>query len=123
MRSGRTIVTRVTNQPKKTDPHLADRIKRVLDEQFAGNKSEMARAIGLDPASGTVHNWLRRNRNMDSSYAFILQDKFKWNARWILEGVGPERLNVLDPESEQMIEKIRALPPERRRALAELLGL
>jgi hypothetical protein len=62
-----------------------------------------------------------RNGKLEASYAFMLQDKHRWNARWIIEGVGPPRMNVLDADSEQLLDRIRGLPAERRKALAMLL--
>lgn len=111
--------------PRKTPPDadLRNRIQRVLDEQFGGNKTAMARAIGAGSSGSTITNWLSRNKSMDPTYAFRLQDKYQWNARWLLEGVGPARLTVLDPADEALLESIRNLPPERRRALAAILGL
>jgi hypothetical protein len=84
------------------------------------NQSEFAREIGA--TAGAVGNWLHRNQQMDASYAFILQDKHRWNARWILEGVGPARIEVTDEEAEALFREILALPAERRRALRTLLG-
>ena len=109
--------------PRKTPPDadLASRIQRILDEEFGGNKSAMARAIGADPRGSTITNWLRRNKGMDPVYAFRLQDKYRWNARWILEGTPPARIEPLTPREEALLAKLRALPEERRRAVDLIL--
>jgi hypothetical protein len=101
-------------------PDLASRIRHVAEKGFNGNLSELARA--LDTGSGTIGNWLARNQGMDPSYAFILQDQYRWNARWILEGVLPRRMEVSDEEAEALYQQILSLPADRRRALLLLLG-
>jgi hypothetical protein len=99
---------------------LASRIRYVAENGFSGNLSELARALGT--GSGTIGNWLARNQGMDPSYAFILQDQYRWNARWILEGVLPRRMEVSDEEAERLYQQMLSLSPERRRALLLLLG-
>jgi hypothetical protein len=84
------------------------------------NQSDLAREIGASP--GAVGHWLFRNQQMDASYAFILQDNHRWNARWILEGIGPARIEVSDEEAEALFREILELPADRRRALRTLLG-
>jgi hypothetical protein len=101
-------------------PDLASRIEHVVDKQFGGNKSEMARALGTGP--GTIGNWINRNQGMEASYAFILQDHYRWNARWVLEGVLPRRIEVSDEEADALFQKILSLPPDRRKALSLILG-
>lgn len=97
---------------------LASRIRFILKE-MKWTKSQLARELGCEPSA--VGNWLRRNRGMDASYAFILQDKYRWNARWIIEGVGPPRIEVLEEQGEELLQRIRELTPERRRALSLLI--
>jgi transcriptional regulator with XRE-family HTH domain len=101
-------------------PGLSERLKIILKE-MSWTPSEMARELGI--GASTVGNWLHRNNAMEPRCAFLLQDKYLWNARWILEGVGPQRLVVLPAEDETILQKVRELPPERRRALALILGL
>jgi hypothetical protein len=101
-------------------PDLASRIEHIVERQFNGNKSEMARALGTGP--GTIGNWINRNKDMESSYAFILQDYYRWNARWVLEGVLPRRIEVSDEEADALFQKILSLPPDRRKALNLILG-
>jgi hypothetical protein len=101
-------------------PDLASRIRYVAQSGFDGNLSELARALGT--GSGTIGNWLSRNQGMDPAYAFILQDQYRWNARWILEGVLPRRMEVSDEEAEALYQQMLSLSPERRKALLLLLG-
>lgn len=101
-------------------PDLASRIGLILRETFDDNQSEMARAINAG-SPGTIGNWINRNQGMDHGYAYILQDKFRWNARWILEGVLPRRIEVSDEEAEQLFREILSLPTERRKAIYLLL--
>jgi transcriptional regulator with XRE-family HTH domain len=98
---------------------LAGRIRWIL-EVMQWSQSDLAREIGASP--GAVGHWLLRNQQMDASYAFILQDKHRWNARWILEGIGPSRIEVTDEEAEALFREIMELPADRRRALRTLLG-
>jgi hypothetical protein len=94
-------------------PDLSSRIKHILDV-MEWNQSDLAREIDATP--GAVGNWLHRDQQMDASYAFILQDKHRWNARWILEGVGPARMEVADEDTERLFREVMGLPAERRRA-------
>lgn len=100
-------------------PDLASRIRRML-EVMGWSQSDLAREISATP--GAVGNWLHRNQQMDAQYAFILQDKHRWNARWILEGVGPARIEATDEEAESLYRQIMRLPAPRRRALFLILG-
>lgn len=102
-------------------PDLASRIGHVVSETFDNNQSEMARLIGAG-SPGTIGNWINRNDGMHWSYAFILQDRYGWNARWILEGVLPRRKDVTDEEAEALFRRIVSLPTERRKALQLLLS-
>lgn len=99
-------------------PTLAARIAHVM-ETMGWSQADLARE--LDCNAQTVNNWLLRNGKLEASYAFALQDKHRWNARWIIEGVGPSRMAILDADSEELLERIRGLPAERRKALALLL--
>jgi transcriptional regulator with XRE-family HTH domain len=100
-------------------PDLASRIRRML-AVMEWNQSDLAREIGATP--GAIGNWLHRNQQMDARYAFLLQDRYRWNARWIIEGIGPERLQVVDKEAEELYNRILSLPADRRKGLAILLG-
>lgn len=103
----------------KKHPDLASRIHYVMDTE-GWNKSQFGREVGA--TAGAVGNWLRRNQTMDARYAFVLQDKHRWNARWLLEGKLPARIEVTDAEAEALFREIMELPAERRRALKLLLG-
>lgn len=83
--------------------------------------SQLSREVEAG-SPGAVGNWLSRNQGMDATFAFKLQDKYRWNARWLLEGVLPRRLEVTDEEAEALYQQILGLPAERRKALALILG-
>ena len=101
-------------------PDLASRIRYVLKE-MGWTPSQLSREVGAG-SPGAVGNWLTRNQGMDASFAFVLQDKYRWNARWLIEGVLPRRIEVTDEEAESLYRAILDLPPERRKALALILG-
>lgn len=104
--------------PKNKDrkhPDLASRILYMIDE-MGWNKSDLARELDCEPSA--VGNWIRRNRLMDPRYAFLLQDRHGWNARWLIEGIGPPRLETLPPRTEALIERIKRLPEDRQDALS-----
>ena len=97
---------------------LAERLEHVL-KVMEWSPAEMGRAIGT-PHDSTVSNWINRNRRMDYHYAFVLQDKYGWNARWLLEAVGRER--VAEPERAEILGSLEVLPIERLRAIKAALG-
>jgi hypothetical protein len=99
---------------------LRSRITYMVRVGFNDNQSELARALNTGP--GTIGNWLARNQGMDPAFAFTLQDRYRWNARWLLEGVLPRRMEVSDEEAERLYQQMLSLSPERRRALLLLLG-
>jgi hypothetical protein len=101
-------------------PDLRSRIGYMVRVGFDDNQSELARALNTGP--GTIGNWLARNQGMDPAFAFVLQDRYRWNARWLLEGVLPRRMEVSDEEAEALYQQILSLPPDRRRAILLLLG-
>ncbi len=84
-------------------PDLRSRIGHVVKTGFNDNQSELARALNTGP--GTIGNWIARNQGMDPAFAFVLQDNYRWNARWLLEGVLPRRLEVSDEEAEALFQQ------------------
>lgn len=101
-------------------PDLSSRIRYVLQE-MDWSISRLAREVGAG-SPGAVGNWLSRNQGMDAKFAFVLQDKYRWNARWLLEGVLPRRIEATDKEAEELYRRILDLPADRRKALALILG-
>lgn len=101
-------------------PDLASRIRYVLKE-MGWSPSKLSREVGAG-SPGAIGNWLKRNQGMDASFAFVLQDKYRWNARWLIEGVLPRRIEATDEEAEALYRQILALPADRRKALALILG-
>jgi transcriptional regulator with XRE-family HTH domain len=101
---------------------LAERLAYVLKET-GWSEAELARQIGANGQS-TVQHWLRgRNKTMQPRFANALQDKHRWDARWLLEGHGDPRLPFVEAEKQQILDRVSALPIERLRALAELIKL
>lgn len=98
---------------------LAERLQHVLEvmqEERGWNKATMAREMGTEP--NRLHHWLSGSRKtMSSRFAWPLQDKYRWNARWILDDDGPERIPAPDPEKDEVIEELRQLPVDRLRAI------
>lgn len=99
---------------------LSRRLKHVL-EVMDWTETELARAIGAGHQS-TVQHWIvGRNKRMQSRFAWPLQDKYGWNARWVLDGEGPERIPAPDPEKDQIIEELSRLSIERLRAIRSII--
>jgi hypothetical protein len=102
---------------------LAERLEHVLRE-MEWKPADLGRACEVSEQS-TVGNWLSgRNKTMDPVFAFRLQDKHRWNARWLLEGEPwPPRLPAMEMERQRILDGVGALPMERLKALASALGL
>lgn len=84
------------------------------------SQADLARAAGCSRAA--VTNYMTGfSKNMEPRFAFRLQDKFQWNARWLLEGVGPARVKVLPRDEEEAIEALREMHPEERQAFTRLI--
>ena len=98
---------------------LADRLQHIMDE-MGWSQAELAREMGCTRAA--VNNYMSGfSKKVDPTFAFRLQDKHRWNARWILEGEPPARIEPLTPREEALLAKLRALPEERRRAVDLIL--
>lgn len=98
---------------------LADRLQFIMAE-MGWNQAELAREMGCTRAA--VNNYISGfSKKVDPKFAFRLQDHHRWNARWILEGEPPARIEPLTPREEALLAKLRALPEERRRALVLIL--
>lgn len=101
---------------------MAERLDYVLRE-MKWNQADLARAVKASEQS-TVGNWFSgRNKTMEPRFAFLLQDEHYWSARWLLEGEGPPRLEVIEPEKRKILEDVSELPLDRLRAVAAVLGL
>lgn len=98
---------------------LADRLQHIMDE-MGWSQAELAREMGCTRAA--VTNYMSGfSKQVAPKFAFRLQDKHRWNARWILEGEPPARIEPLTAREEALLAKLRALPEERRRALDLIL--
>lgn len=86
------------------------------------DQATLAREMGTE--QNRLQHWLTgRNKTMKSKYAWPLQDKYRWNARWLLDGEGVERLPAPDPEKERIIEDLRSLPTDRLKAIRTALSV
>lgn len=89
------------------------------------NQSELARAAKTTRQS--VSNWMGQisgvKGNMEPRFAWNLEDETRFNARWIVYGEGPPRLEVADPLDAKLFAELSKLSLERKRALLLALGL
>jgi hypothetical protein len=100
---------------------LSERIEYVLKE-MEWTEAELTRQIDAAGQS-TVQQWRTgRNKTMQSRFAWPLQDKHRWNARWLLDGEGDPRLAYVEPERQQLIERVGALPADRLKALVAFIS-
>ena len=105
------------SMPKKQG--LPERLQTIMDA-MDWSQADLAREMNCTRAS--VNNYMSGfSKNVDPKFAFRLQDRHRWNARWILEGEPPARIVPLTPREEALLAKLRELPEERRRAIDLIL--
>lgn len=105
-----------------TKSTLGERLEFVMSE-MEWDEAELARQMGARGQS-TVQHWIRgRNKRMQSRFAWPLQDKHHWSARWLLDGEGEPRMPYIDAEKQKIVDRVTALPIERLKALAAAIGL
>lgn len=113
---------------------LRERIAVVLVE-CRNNKAELARVAGVSRSA--VGQWLDGTvEKINAEAAFAIQDRFNFNARWLVHGTPPvklgqegqeeswsdrDRLRIyhLDEQEDKLLQHFRRMQPERRRALIE----
>jgi hypothetical protein len=104
---------------------LAQRVEYLLEtmeSEAEWDEAELARQMGAKGQS-TVQHWrLGRNKRMQSRFAWPLQDKHRWSARWLLDGDGEPRMPYVEAEKRKLIETVSTLPADRLRALVTLIG-
>lgn len=65
----------------------AERVQQMLDELNL-NQSELSRLAGA--TKGLVNQWLNgKTKTIGAKFAYRIESKSHFNARWILLGVGP----------------------------------
>lgn len=101
---------------------LAERVQYVLDE-MEWTEAEFARQVGARGQSAVQHWTIGRNKTIKPKFAWPLQDKHRWSARWLLDGEGEPRIPFVEAEKQKLIERVSSLPAERLKALAELIGV
>lgn len=100
---------------------LGERLEYVLEE-MEWDGAQLAREIGA-PHQSTVGNWLSGyNKTMAPRFAFALQDKYRWNARWLLLSEGPPRISTPDESKEKILDELRNLPLDRLKAVRAVLS-
>lgn len=89
------------------------------------SQADLSRAAKCTRQS--VTNWMTevsgQKKNIEPKFAFNLQDASRFNARWIIYGEGPARMELADPDDARLFNAISKLPPGRKRALALALDL
>lgn len=95
------------------------RVLYILKVQYGDNKSKMTDDLGC--STGTIGNWLTRDDGMDWPYAYALMDKYRWDARWILDGTGDPKLpDPMTPEELKLLDNYRAAD-ERLQGAAQVI--
>jgi transcriptional regulator with XRE-family HTH domain len=85
--------------------------------------ADLARATGISKQNLT--NWMNAHAgstHIAPRFAFAIQDATRFNARWVLYGEGPARIDVADPLDSRILDALKSLPDERKRALLLALG-
>lgn len=102
---------------------LPQRLQTILDA-MRWSQADLARAAKC--SRGSVTNWMTEisgGKNIEPKFAFNLSDATRFNARWIIYGEGPARMEIADPDDRRLLEAISKLPPARKRALSLALDL
>ncbi len=102
---------------------LPQRLQTIMDA-MGWSQADLGRAAKSTRQS--VTNWMTEvsgTRNIEPKFAFNLSDVTRFNARWIIYGEGPARMELSSPDDEKLLAAIRKLPEERKRVLIVALGL
>lgn len=103
---------------------LPQRLQTVMDA-MGWSRADLGRAAKASRQN--VTNWMTEvsgtKKNIEPRFAFNIMDASRFNARWIIYGDGPPRMELADPADSKLLEAISKLPPERKRALALTLNL
>jgi len=100
---------------------LADRLQTIMDSMGWETQVDLAKAAKT--TRQVVQNWMKRGANQEikARYAFNLQDRTRFNARWIIYGDGPERIVDMSPDEQRMVAKYRKMPVDKQAAFSTLL--
>lgn len=103
---------------------LRQRLQTIMDA-MGWSQADLARAAKASRQN--VTNWMTEvsgtKKNMEPRFAFNLMDETRFNARWIIYGDGPARIELADPADLKLLQAISRLPPDRKRVLAIALDL
>jgi hypothetical protein len=102
---------------------LPQRLQTIMDA-MGWNQVQLAAAAKC--TKGSVTNWMHQvsgGKHIEPKFAFNLSDATRFNARWIIYGDGPARMEISTADDERLMSLIRKLPEERKRVLIVALGL
>ena len=95
--------------------HPSERIKLIIDQNYNGNISKMARALNV--RDSTILRIVKDKTLPSGKVAFPLI-KLGYSLNWVYEGVGTMRLE--DAQSEELPEEVAEMIEETKRERAEL---
>jgi transcriptional regulator with XRE-family HTH domain len=103
---------------------LPQRLQTVMDA-MGWSQADLARAAKTSRQN--ITNWMTEvsgsKKSMEPRFAWAIEDATRFNARWIVYGEGPSRIELADPADARLLAEISKLPPERKRALSLALNL
>lgn len=104
---------------------LPQRLQTIMDAMGWTQYTQLAKAAGASRQN--VTNWMTEisgtKKNIDPRFAFNLEDATRFEARWIIYGVGPARKEQASPLDAKIAERLAKLSEERKRALMLALDL
>lgn len=85
-----------------------------------GREAALARVSGLSP--NAVRKWLHGEGMPELDRAILLANKAKVSVLWLLQGIGPKRVEHRRPAAaEGVAEALDALPPEARSEILDFV--
>lgn len=103
---------------------LPQRLQTIMDA-MGWSQADLGRAAKASRQN--VTNWMTevsgKKKNIEPRFAWNLEDETRFNARWIVYGEGPARMEIADPIDAKLLQAISRLPAERKRALSLALDL
>jgi transcriptional regulator with XRE-family HTH domain len=104
--------------------NLPQRLQTIMDA-MGWSQADLARAAKTSRQN--VTNWMTEvsgtKKAIEPRFAWAIEDATRFNARWIVYGEGPARMELADPLDEKLLRAISKLPAERKRALSLALDL
>lgn len=98
------------------NPSLPDRLRQIKDELGLTEDAQLAKLTGA--SKSIVHQWLTgRIKSISAKYAYKLEEKTGYSAKWIQLGDGPPRFSQAMVHT---IETMKAMCPEQQYLVARL---